>query len=55
MTGNRRITSLMSVEAGMPRFIGRKTPMIYWELLALAVLILVILIVIDVTTSAEIF
>lgn len=39
----------------MPRFIGSKTHYLWWELLALAILIMVILIVIDVATNADIF
>lgn len=39
----------------MPRFIGRRTGHILWELLALAALVLVILIVLHVTGTADIF
>ena len=39
----------------MPRFIGRRTHLIWWELLSLAVLVVVILVVLDVTGTAHIF
>ncbi len=39
----------------MPRFVGKKTHLIWWELLTLAVLILVILVVLHVTGTADIF
>lgn len=39
----------------MPRFIGKKTHLIWWELLALAVLVVVILVVLHVTGTADIF
>jgi hypothetical protein len=39
----------------MPRYIGRRTHYIWFELLALAVLALVILVVLHVTGTAHIF
>jgi hypothetical protein len=39
----------------MPRFIGRRTHLIWWELLSLAILVLVILVVLHVTGTADIF
>jgi hypothetical protein len=39
----------------MPRFIGRRTHLIWWELLTLAVLVVVILVVLHVTGTADIF
>jgi len=39
----------------MPRFIGRRTHLFWWELLALVVLVLVILVVLHVTGTADIF
>jgi hypothetical protein len=42
-------------EAGMPRFIGRKTHYFWWELAALIVLVLVILLVLELTGTAHIF
>ena len=39
----------------MPRFVGKKTPLIWWELLGLVVLVLVILLVLHFTGTADIF
>lgn len=39
----------------MPRFIGRKTHLMWWELLSLAVLAMVILVVLHITGTADIF
>jgi len=39
----------------MPRFIGRKTHYFWWELAALIVLVLVILLVLELTGTAHIF
>ena len=39
----------------MPRFIGKRTHPIWWELLALVVLVLVILVVLHLTGTAHIF
>ena len=39
----------------MPRFAGKKVHHIWWELLALAVLVVVILVVLHVTGTADIF
>lgn len=39
----------------MPRFVGKKSNYILWEILALAVLVLVILVVLHVTGTADIF
>ncbi len=39
----------------MPRFIGKRTNHIWWELLSLAILLLAILVVLDVTGTADIF
>lgn len=43
------------LEVEMPRFIGSRSHYIWWELLALAILILVILVVLHVTGTADIF
>jgi hypothetical protein len=42
-------------EAGMPRFIGKRIHHFWWELAALIVLVLVILVVLDLTGTAHIF
>ena len=39
----------------MPRFIGKRTHYIWWELAALIVLVLVILVVLELTGTANIF
>lgn len=39
----------------MPRFIGKRTHYIWWELAALIVLVLVILVVLELTETADIF
>ena len=39
----------------MPRFVGKRTHHIWWELAALIVLVLVILVVLELTGTAHIF
>ena len=43
------------MEAGMPRFLGKKPSPLWWELAALIVLILVVLFVLEITDTAHIF
>jgi hypothetical protein len=43
------------MEAGMPRFAGKRTHHIWWELAAFVVLVLVILLVLELTGTAHIF
>ena len=43
------------MEAGMPRFAGKRSHSLWWELGILVVLVLVVLFVLEITDTAHIF
>jgi hypothetical protein len=43
------------MEAGMPRFAGKRPHIIWWELAVLVVLVVVVLVVLEVTSTTHIF
>jgi hypothetical protein len=43
------------MEAGMPRFAGKRPHIVWWELAILIVLVVVVLVVLELTGTAHIF
>jgi len=54
-SAGKQRADVRSWRRGMPRFIGKRSHMFWWELLGLIVLVLVVLLVLELTGTAHIF